>query len=83
MPPLAHRNLKAANVLLDEDLTPRICDCCLAALKPLTINSAKAEVHQKLDANSDPLWFDLVCVYLKWVKLNGEWVKWVEWIKLV
>ncbi|XP_076892982.1 protein STRUBBELIG-RECEPTOR FAMILY 2-like [Bidens hawaiensis] len=43
VPPLAHRNLKAANVLLDEDLIPRISDCCLAVLKPLTLNSAKAE----------------------------------------
>ncbi|PWA93658.1 hypothetical protein CTI12_AA069160 [Artemisia annua] len=40
------RNLKAANVLLDEDLTPRICDCCLAVLKPLTINSARAEASE-------------------------------------
>ncbi|KAJ9548281.1 hypothetical protein OSB04_020824 [Centaurea solstitialis] len=46
MPPLAHRNLKAANVLLDEDLTPRICDCCLAVLKPLTISGAKAEAFE-------------------------------------
>uniref|UniRef100_A0A251UMW3 Putative STRUBBELIG-receptor family 2 n=1 Tax=Helianthus annuus TaxID=4232 RepID=A0A251UMW3_HELAN len=43
VPPLAHRNLKSANVLLDEDLIPRVSDCCLAILKPLTINSAKAE----------------------------------------
>lgn len=47
VPPLAHRNLKSTNVLLDEDLTPRIGDCCLAALKPLTINSAKAEASEK------------------------------------
>ncbi|KAK9055463.1 hypothetical protein SSX86_026546 [Deinandra increscens subsp. villosa] len=43
VPPLAHRNLKSANVLLDEDLIPRISDCCLAVLKPLTINSARPE----------------------------------------
>ncbi|KAF5802197.1 putative protein kinase RLK-Pelle-LRR-V family [Helianthus annuus] len=46
VPPLAHGNLKAANVLLDEDLTPRISDCCLALLKPLTIKSAKPEVSE-------------------------------------
>nr|XP_043618618.1 protein STRUBBELIG-RECEPTOR FAMILY 2 [Erigeron canadensis] len=46
VPPLAHRNLRAANVLLDEDLTPRICDCGLAVLKPLTMNSAKAEASE-------------------------------------
>ncbi|GJX65465.1 protein STRUBBELIG-receptor family 2 [Tanacetum coccineum] len=38
--------MKAANVLLDEDLTPRVCDCCLAVLKPLTINSARAEASE-------------------------------------
>ncbi|XP_071699430.1 protein STRUBBELIG-RECEPTOR FAMILY 2-like [Rutidosis leptorrhynchoides] len=46
VPSVAHRNLKASNVLLDEDLTPRICDCGLAVLKPLTINSAKAEASE-------------------------------------
>ncbi|KAK9075838.1 hypothetical protein SSX86_004167 [Deinandra increscens subsp. villosa] len=51
VPPLAHGNLKAANVLLDEDLTPRISDCCLAVLKPLTIKSMKPEV--KLYSVSD------------------------------
>ncbi|CAI9297777.1 unnamed protein product [Lactuca saligna] len=45
-PPLAHRNLKAANVLLDEDLTPRISDCYLAVLKPLTISSARAQASE-------------------------------------
>ncbi|KAL8236608.1 hypothetical protein R6Q59_017689 [Mikania micrantha] len=43
VPPLAHRNLKSANVLLDEDLTPHISDCCLVVLKTLTIKSAKTE----------------------------------------
>ncbi|GJR33586.1 protein STRUBBELIG-receptor family 2 [Tanacetum coccineum] len=42
----ALKNLKAANVLLDEDLTPHICDCRLAVLKPLTINSARVEASK-------------------------------------
>ncbi|XP_076907788.1 protein STRUBBELIG-RECEPTOR FAMILY 2-like [Bidens hawaiensis] len=46
VPPLAHGNLKAANVLLDDDLTPRISDCCLALLKPLTVKAAKPEVSE-------------------------------------
>ncbi|KAK1408468.1 hypothetical protein QVD17_40266 [Tagetes erecta] len=46
VPPLAHGNLKAANVLLDDDLTPRISDCCLAVLKPLTIKTAKPEASK-------------------------------------
>nr|GEY85800.1 protein STRUBBELIG-receptor family 2 [Tanacetum cinerariifolium] len=46
VPALAHRNLKVANVLLDEDLTPHICDCRLAVLKPLTINSARVEASK-------------------------------------
>ncbi|XP_021893971.1 protein STRUBBELIG-RECEPTOR FAMILY 2 [Carica papaya] len=39
-PPVAHGNLKASNILLDEDLVPRITDCGLAILRPLTSNSA-------------------------------------------
>ncbi|XP_045795282.1 protein STRUBBELIG-RECEPTOR FAMILY 2-like [Trifolium pratense] len=34
-PPVAHGNLKAANVLLDENLMPHICDSSLAILRPL------------------------------------------------
>ncbi|RHN47944.1 putative protein kinase RLK-Pelle-LRR-V family [Medicago truncatula] len=33
-PPVPHGNLKAANVLLDENLTPRVGDCSLAILRP-------------------------------------------------
>ncbi|GFQ05449.1 protein strubbelig-receptor family 2 [Phtheirospermum japonicum] len=40
VPPVAHSNLKAANILLDEDLMPRVCDCGLASLRPLASNSA-------------------------------------------
>ncbi|KAK3023430.1 hypothetical protein RJ639_042674 [Escallonia herrerae] len=47
MPSFAHSNLKAANILLDEDLTPRISDCGLAVLKPLTSNSVK--LKEELD----------------------------------
>ncbi|GJZ62166.1 protein STRUBBELIG-receptor family 2 [Tanacetum coccineum] len=42
----AWKNLKAVNVLLDEDLTPHICDCRLAVLKPLIINSARVEASK-------------------------------------
>ncbi|XP_058072518.1 protein STRUBBELIG-RECEPTOR FAMILY 2-like [Magnolia sinica] len=35
-PPVAHGNIKATNVLLNDDLRPRICDCGLAVLRPLT-----------------------------------------------
>ncbi|KAK2976129.1 hypothetical protein RJ640_010664 [Escallonia rubra] len=47
MASFAHSNLKAGNVLLDEDLTPRISDCGLAVLKPLTSNSVK--LKEELD----------------------------------
>ncbi|KAH6801056.1 hypothetical protein C2S52_001520 [Perilla frutescens var. hirtella] len=30
VPPIAHSNLKAANILLDEELKPFVCDCDLA-----------------------------------------------------
>lgn len=42
-PPVAHGNIKAANVLLDEDLMPRLSDCGIAVLKLLTSNSVKAK----------------------------------------
>ncbi|RDY00514.1 Protein STRUBBELIG-RECEPTOR FAMILY 2, partial [Mucuna pruriens] len=36
--PVAHGNLKAANVLLDENSMPCVCDCSLAILRPLRRN---------------------------------------------
>ncbi|KAK1367412.1 protein STRUBBELIG-RECEPTOR FAMILY 2 [Heracleum sosnowskyi] len=46
MPPVAHSNLKAANILLDEDLMPHICDTGLAVLKPLTSNKIKIKASE-------------------------------------
>ncbi|KAL1312338.1 hypothetical protein HN51_038955 [Arachis hypogaea] len=44
-PPVAHGNLKAANVLLDENLMPRLSDCGLAALRPLrSIQATEAPI---------------------------------------
>ncbi|RYQ85285.1 protein STRUBBELIG-RECEPTOR FAMILY 2-like [Arachis ipaensis] len=34
-PPIAHGNLKAANILLDENLMPCLSDCGVATLRPL------------------------------------------------
>nr|KYP70591.1 Protein STRUBBELIG-RECEPTOR FAMILY 2 [Cajanus cajan] len=45
-PPVAHGNLKAANVLLDENLMPRVCDCSLAILRPLTINQVEIPANE-------------------------------------
>ncbi|XP_027185841.1 protein STRUBBELIG-RECEPTOR FAMILY 8 [Coffea eugenioides] len=36
LPSVVHRNLKSANILLDEELTPHLSDCGLAALTPNT-----------------------------------------------
>ncbi|KAJ1396021.1 Serine-threonine/tyrosine-protein kinase, catalytic domain [Sesbania bispinosa] len=40
-PPVAHGNLKAANVLLDENSMPRVCDSSLGILRPLRSNQVK------------------------------------------
>ncbi|KAK7267354.1 hypothetical protein RIF29_20024 [Crotalaria pallida] len=45
-PPVPHGNLKAANILLDENLMPRVCDCGLAVLRPLTSNKAKTRAYE-------------------------------------
>lgn len=33
-PPIIHQNFKSANILLDDKLAVRVCDCGLAELKP-------------------------------------------------
>ncbi|KAH8504959.1 hypothetical protein H0E87_012266 [Populus deltoides] len=45
-PPISHGNVKAANVLLDEELMPRLCDTGLAILRPLTSNSVKIKASE-------------------------------------
>ncbi|KAG5003397.1 hypothetical protein JHK86_027536 [Glycine max] len=40
-PAVSHGNLKATNVLLDENLMPRVTDCGLAILRPLTSDKIK------------------------------------------
>ncbi|KAI3913794.1 hypothetical protein MKW92_003038, partial [Papaver armeniacum] len=44
-PPVAHNNLKAANVLLDDEFMPRLCDSGLAVLKPFTGNNTKRKAN--------------------------------------
>ncbi|KAL0555183.1 hypothetical protein IC582_009122 [Cucumis melo] len=45
-PPFAHCNLKAANILLDEELMPRICDCGLSVFRPLVSNRIKTKASE-------------------------------------
>ncbi|XP_043691347.1 protein STRUBBELIG-RECEPTOR FAMILY 2 isoform X2 [Telopea speciosissima] len=45
-PPCPHCNLKAANILLDDDLMPHLCDCGLAILRPLTCNTVKLKASE-------------------------------------
>ncbi|KAF9617195.1 hypothetical protein IFM89_035077 [Coptis chinensis] len=46
LPPVAHCNLKAANILLDDELMPRLCDCGLAVLRCLTSDSVKLKASE-------------------------------------
>lgn len=50
MPPVAHSNLKASNVLLNEELRPRLSDGGLAVLKPMTSNEVKLKVSFHLSS---------------------------------
>ncbi|KAF7143605.1 hypothetical protein RHSIM_Rhsim05G0077000 [Rhododendron simsii] len=45
LPPVGHNNLKAANILLDDELMPRLSDCGLAVLRPLKSNSVKLKYY--------------------------------------
>ncbi|XP_057547894.1 protein STRUBBELIG-RECEPTOR FAMILY 2 [Amaranthus tricolor] len=45
-PPIAHCNLKAANIMLDDELKPRVCDGGLSILKPLTSNNVKVKAAE-------------------------------------
>ncbi|KAL5707887.1 non-specific serine/threonine protein kinase [Ranunculus cassubicifolius] len=46
LPPVAHCNLKSANILLDDEFMPRLCDCGLAVLRPLTSNRIKLKASE-------------------------------------
>lgn len=46
-PPIAHSNLKAGNILLDEELRPHLSDCGLAVLRPLRSNTVKLKFKTK------------------------------------
>ncbi|KAJ8900030.1 hypothetical protein K2173_024144 [Erythroxylum novogranatense] len=51
-PPVAHGNIKAANILLDKEFIPCLCDCGLWILKPLTSNSVKVKASEIAISNS-------------------------------
>ncbi|XVE87737.1 hypothetical protein DITRI_Ditri19aG0011800 [Diplodiscus trichospermus] len=44
LPSVVHRNLKSANILLDEELNPHLSDCGLAALTPNTERQVSTEM---------------------------------------
>ncbi|CAL5048840.1 unnamed protein product [Urochloa decumbens] len=44
MPPVVHRSFKSSNILLDEEYSPQLSDCGLAALSPNPEREVSAEV---------------------------------------
>ncbi|XP_039807434.1 protein STRUBBELIG-RECEPTOR FAMILY 8-like isoform X2 [Panicum virgatum] len=44
MPPVVHRSFKSSNILLDEEYSPHLSDCGLAALSPNPEREVSAEV---------------------------------------
>uniref|UniRef100_A0A7N0TMX9 Protein kinase domain-containing protein n=1 Tax=Kalanchoe fedtschenkoi TaxID=63787 RepID=A0A7N0TMX9_KALFE len=44
LPPVVHRNLKSANILLDDEFNPRLSDCGVAALTPNTERTVSSQV---------------------------------------
>ncbi|XP_014753326.1 protein STRUBBELIG-RECEPTOR FAMILY 8 isoform X2 [Brachypodium distachyon] len=44
LPPVVHRNLKSSNILLDEEYSPHLSDCGLAALSPNPEREVSTEV---------------------------------------
>uniref|UniRef100_A0A0E0HTV5 Protein kinase domain-containing protein n=1 Tax=Oryza nivara TaxID=4536 RepID=A0A0E0HTV5_ORYNI len=44
LPPVVHRNLKSANILLDKEYSPHLSDCGLAALTPNPEREVSTEV---------------------------------------
>ncbi|KAL3620255.1 Protein STRUBBELIG-REPTOR FAMILY 2 [Castilleja foliolosa] len=45
VPPVAHSNLKAANILLNEDLMPHVYDCGLASLRLLPATQLRSRFY--------------------------------------
>lgn len=78
-PPVAHGNLKAANVLLDENLMPRVSDCGLAILRPLRSNqvkfpvsSSKNQLHVEIKVTVKVLMAEVLYITLSYIALDAS-----------